>query len=152
MSGGHTTPTFFVLAALAGGGDHLYKTTGSPISPDLTTWSELNVQGGVLQPKPWPDSGILDGSQTYGPVFPNPFNPAEVYVLTSTGVRVSEVGGLSFQTDTELTNLITANGKYPLTGQFAGGNSLGVRIDCDAIYVGTEGGGIYRITGYEGIR
>jgi hypothetical protein len=213
VSGGHTKPTYYVLSVdPSTGSEHLNTTTGSVTSPDLTVWHELNVQGNVFAARPWLDSGMLDGSPAYGPVFVNPYNPSELYVLTNTGVRNSETGGESFQTDSVLTNLITANGKYPLTGRFSGGNDTGVRmasravvlgslsdmdfrrddprlavaaspfagaffrdktgkwhdltsllprplvsvssvrIDCDAIYVGTEGGGIYRITGYEGIQ
>jgi hypothetical protein len=212
VSGGHFRPTYYVLAVDSAGGEHLFTATGSVISPNLSIWHELNVQGNVFEMRPWLDSGMLDGSPAYGPVFVNPYNPSELYVLTSTGVRNSETGGESFQTDSALTNLITSNGKYPPIGQFSGGNSTGIRIasravtlgslsdldfrrddprlavaaspfagvffrdktgkwhdltpllprpltsvssariDCDAIYVGTEGGGIYRITGYEGIQ
>jgi hypothetical protein len=145
---------------------------------------------------------------TYGPVFVNPYNPDHIFVLTSSGVRVSTNGGASFQPDTELTNLITNNGEFPLIGAFPGGAGSAVRIasravafgtladmafcrnnlnlvvagspftgvffrsetgkwrdltgqlpkpfspvssvqiDCDSIYVATEGGGVTRITGF----
>lgn len=209
VTGGHTNTTYFVYAVQSGIG-HVYKTTGSPASSSLSSWTELNVQGSILEPKPWPTGGIEGASATYGPLFVNPYDASQVYVWTSSGVQFSNTGGLSFQTDTVLTNLITGNGKYPLDGLFSGGDSTGipmasravalgaladmdfrrddprlavaaspytgvffrdkngnwhdltsllpkpqssvssVRIDCDAIYIGTEGGGIYRVTGYEG--
>jgi hypothetical protein len=152
---------------------------------------------------------MVDGSETYGPVFVNPYDPSQVYVLTETGVRFSDNGGLEFDPEPTLTNLISGNNKYPISSVCSGGNSDNVRvatravalgaladmdfrrddprmavavspftgvffkdkngkwhdltsflptplssvssarISCDAIYVGTEGGGITRIANYE---
>ena len=204
VSGGHANPNYYLLAE-QGGEAKLYKAEGEANS---TYWQELNVQGNVLQKLPWPASNILTGSKASGPVFVNPYDPTQLYVLTSQGVRVSTNSGFSFSTDSVLTNLITASNKYSLTGNFVGGDGenvrqstravpLGilsdmgfcrynpklavaaslfsgvffkdesdawhdltsllpqphgqvssVRMDCEAIYVATEGGGIYRITGY----
>lgn len=204
VAGGHANPSFYLLAQQSAG-TKLFKAEGQATS---TYWQELNVQGNVLQTLPYPASGILTGSQTTGPVFVNPYDPTQLYVLTDQGVRVSTNSGFSFSPDAALTSLITASGKYPLDGNYPGGDgenvrqstraaALGtlsdmgfcrynpkiavasspfagvffkdenntwhdltpllpqphgqvssVRIDCEAVYVTTEGGGSFRITGY----
>ena len=138
VAGGHTDPVAYVMTT--GSGDpRLFKASHVPIGDDgqPTSWTELNVQGNVLAPQPYPASGMLDGSNAFGPVFVNPYNSDEVYVLTSSGVMVSESGGFGFAADPVLTNLITANGKYSLTGAFDGGNSTDVKKASRAISMGT---------------
>jgi len=120
VSGGHAKPTFFVYAVQSAAG-HLFKGTSN-----LASWTEVTVPGNMLA-----------GSATYGPVFVNPYNPLQIYVLTDGGVRVSQDGGQTFVLDSVLTNLITANGIYPLTGKFSGGDSFGVRIATRAVLLGT---------------
>ncbi|MGC2530929.1 MAG: hypothetical protein WA639_24555, partial [Candidatus Acidiferrum sp.] len=132
VSGGHLSPMYY-LYTVDSGIPKLYKSAGS--TNQTTSWEELNVQGNLLQSRPWPASGILlhaNGASglndtTYGPVFANPYNEQEVFVLTSTGIQVSETGGFAFQTDTELTSLLTDGGKFPLTANFDGGNGRNVR-------------------------
>jgi hypothetical protein len=214
VAGGHAHPTYYVYADQSGE-LKLFKSTTALSLNHPTQWQELNVQGNIQDAKPYPNSQLLVAAQdaaiphSYGPAFVNPYNLiGEIYALTGTGVRVSNDGGASFKPDPVLTSLITGNGKYPLTGTFAGGDSTGVRIasravflgtlsdmdfcrtdpslavaaspftgvfyrdkqrqwhdlsstlptphapvssvriDCQAIYVGTEGGGVFRITGF----
>jgi hypothetical protein len=99
VSGGHANPVFYAYTSTG-----LYKRNLNGVG-----WTLLNV------------SGMLTGG-LYGPAFVNPYDPSMVYVLTSSGVKVSTDGGATFQTDTSLTALLTASGKYPLTGAFNGGN------------------------------
>jgi len=134
VSGGHAHPIFYVYA-IQSGQPKLFKGSGLP-PPNLTQWEELNVQGNVLQPKPFPPSEILAGGIN-GPAFVNPYNSYQIYVLTNTGVRVSTDGGFSFQQDAILTNLLTGGGKYPRVGAFADGNGVGVRIASRAVGAGT---------------
>lgn len=55
-----------------------------------------------------------------GPVFVNPYNSAESYVLTATGIQVSENSGTSFAPDAKLTQLVTDSSAYPLFPGFSG--------------------------------
>jgi hypothetical protein len=137
VSGGHANPVFYVLAAQSTGSPRLYKGSGGPPHTHLTQWQELNVEGSVLQARPFPDSGILDGA-TLGPVFVNPYDSTQVYVLTKTGVRFSTNGGFSFDGDKALTGLITGSGKYPLKSSFSGGN--GSNVDYSNSYVSASMG------------
>ena len=138
VAGGHASPIVYLMAATSSG-PKLYKASQVPLpgSGAPTSWTALNVQGSVLDKTPFPNSGILDGSQAFGPVFVNPYKSSEVYVLTSGGVVVSENGGFSFAPDKTLTALITGQGKYPLTGAFAGGDETGVRKASRAVAMGT---------------
>jgi hypothetical protein len=130
VTGGHSSPLFLVLAN-QGGALRLFRSLGGPPFQQLSQWLELNVQGNVLQPQPYPASQVLDGA-LLGPVFVNPYDFYEIYVLTGTGVRYSTTGGFSFSTDQDLTDLITAGGQYPLVGNFTGNN--GPNIDLTAGY------------------
>jgi len=131
VTGGHASPIYFVLAAQSSGSAKLFHSFGGPPNSQLTQWVELNVQGNMFAPQPFPDSGILDGG-LLGPVFVNPFNSYELYVLTNKGVQYSNNGGFSFATDSVLTNLITGSGKYRLIGNFLGNN--GTNVDLSAGY------------------
>jgi hypothetical protein len=134
-TGGHSSLAAVIYAQQSDGG-HIYKTDGSQIN-GLTQWSELNVQGKAADPKPWPPSALLGTTDTYGPVFVNPYNPLQIYALTASGVRVSNDGGSSFQADSVLTQLITANGQFPLTNGFSGGDGTAVRLASRAVGLGT---------------
>jgi hypothetical protein len=119
VSGGHSNPSVFILATQTDG-EHLYKLQ-KPMGPPhpFSSWQELNVQGSLQQPQPWPSSQILSGA-FIGPVFVNPWNALQLYVLTASGVEYSADGGQSFNIDQTLTNLINGSGKFPMTGDFAG--------------------------------
>ncbi len=120
VSGGHANPVYYAYTRQAGQG-HLYRHgVGSQ-------WQELNVQGKIADPTPYSDSQMVD-SVFKGPVFVNPYNPAELYVLTATGVRVSEDSGTSFNPDTQLSQLITGNSTYRLLPGFAGDKAYNVRF------------------------
>jgi hypothetical protein len=101
VSGGHATPTVYVIAQ-------------GPMGLQLYAPNE-----------PWPASHwtdvtpgeILTGNQ-YDSVWVDPAHPDALTVLTSTGVRVSSDGGASWTTDPVLTALVTPNGMR-LTGAFA---------------------------------
>ena len=107
------------------------------MSQGLTIWQELNVQGTTHDPQPWPASGLLQKTATYGPIFVNPYNPMDVFALTSSGVRVSSDGGQSFHVDAVLTQLITAGGRFPLTSSYSGGDGSAVRLASRAVVLGT---------------
>ena len=138
VAGGHAKPVVYVMTPPYTS-SRLFKATGvrpTPFGP-LTTWTLLNVRGTVLDPTPFPASGILDGSGTFGPVFVNPYNADELYVLTNAGVMVSENGGFSFKPDTALTQLIQGRGKYQLTGIFSGGDFATAKLGSRAVAMGT---------------
>lgn len=130
VAGGHSAPVFFVLAQQSGT-LKLFHSIGGPPHSQLTQWLELNVQGNLFQVQPWPDSGILDGG-LLGPVFVNPYDSYEIYVLTTSGVRHSTTGGFAFDKDQTLTDLLTAHDQYGLVGNFLGNG--GVNIDLQANY------------------
>ena len=100
VSGGHAAPDYYLYASDTGGFG-LYKrnrTNGS--------WQRLSV------------SNLLVGGSTYGPAFVNPYDSTKLFVLTSGGIKVSRDGGVSFQDDRVLTDLLTGSGRFPLTGAF----------------------------------
>lgn len=124
MTGGHETPLYYAYAVQSGE-RRLFKRIGR--SNKRPQWQELNVQGKITDPLPYPASRIVD-SVWKGPVFVNPYRPGELYVLTETGVRVSQNGGASFDADAVLTQLVTGGSAYPLTPGFSGGDGTGVRF------------------------
>ena len=85
------------------------------------------MQGKITDPKPYPPGQVVT-SVWKGPVFVNPYNSDELYVLTESGVKYSNDAGATFSTDSRLTQLITGNNAYPLTPGFTGGDRSGVRI------------------------
>jgi hypothetical protein len=139
VSNGHSKTVLFVLA-LQSGQQKLYR-SASPIrrsqSIQPTQWPQLNVQGNLLEPEPFPDSQILTGA-TLGPVFVNPYNPTQLYVLTTLGVMYSNTGGFDFSLDQSLTNLLNGNGTYKMTGNFTGDFSS--HVDFDNSYVSASMG------------
>jgi hypothetical protein len=77
-TGGHDNPLYFALA-IQSGKPKLFKQNGW--ANGKTQWQELNVQGKISDPQPYPESGILiDTALWKGPVFVNPYNRDEIYV------------------------------------------------------------------------
>ncbi len=107
VSGGHSRPTYFAYAK-----GNLYRSVRN-------FWKKLDLNAGG---RPFE---LLAGNQ-FGPVFVNPFDPKVVYVLAKDGVKVSQDGGDSFSQDSDLTRLITEEGKYPLIAGELTGKSTGV--------------------------
>ena len=139
ISGGHAQPILFVLAK-QGKEEHLYRGTARQAAVAVSSWTELNVQGNVLQQQPWPPSQILAGA-SIGPVFANPWNPQQLYVLTKGGVMYSSTGGFGFAIDQALTNLVNGAGKFPMTGDFSGSTTgSGTTIDFGNSYVSAHMG------------
>jgi hypothetical protein len=97
------------------------------LADGTTQWLELNGQGNITDPQPYPPSRIVS-SMWKGRVFVNLYCRGELYVLTEAGVQVSDDEGSSFVPDTALTQLVTSAGTYPLTPGFSGGGGRGVRI------------------------
>ena len=119
VAGGHVNPVYYVYALQHGQG-HLYRQNNGQ-------WQEVNVLGNITDPTPYPNSQMVD-SVYKGPVFVNPYNSAEIYVLTAAGIQASENSGASFTTDTQLTQLLTAGGSYPLSPGFSGDAANNVRM------------------------
>jgi hypothetical protein len=105
VAGGHLTPTLYVLA---GSPMELYRWDGKVHG----NWTKLPVQGVGN------DSQLLPGSFK-GPVFVDPYAPAQLYALTAVGVRHSTDSGNTWTTETALTNALTGNGAYPVTGTYS---------------------------------
>jgi hypothetical protein len=104
VSGGHQTPTVFVLKSESGGSRIYKKKAGE------STW----------QPLPATPTPII-GLAQFGPVFVNPYNPDIVYVSCTDGVYYYEKTADHFTRDDVLTNLVSGNGMYPVNGIFGGG-------------------------------
>ena len=121
VAGGHTNPIFYVFA-IQSGQTNLFKGIG-PRPPAKSQWIQLNVQGNLLQPQPYPPSHMVVGG-VHGPGFVNPYDASTLYILTTDGVRVSSDGGFSFSTDSALTGLITGGGQFPIVGAFPGRNGF----------------------------
>jgi len=111
VSGGHANPTLYLLAR-DNTGFNLFRGDGKL----PTSWTKLPIRG-ADQP-----TLIVNRASESGPVFVNPYQPS-LYVLTSAGVRFSTDAGNSWNDDTELTNLITSDGTFPLVDNFDGGNT-----------------------------
>jgi hypothetical protein len=120
VSGGHVKPVFYVLA-IQSGVANLFVTgldRGCGTFPP-TTWRQISVNGSG-QP-----NNLLVGGRN-GPVFVNPYDPNQLYVLTRDKIRVSNDAGCSFVDDDALTSLVTGSGRFQLVGQFPGGNPQNV--------------------------
>jgi hypothetical protein len=104
VSGGHSDPTFFILSG----------ETGSLILQSRklidTGWATL----------PTPPS-ITDPGQ-FGPVFVDPYDPTDLYVVCATGIYQFKIGQNQFAIDQTLTDLVSGNGRYKLGAIFSGGN------------------------------
>jgi hypothetical protein len=126
VTGGHDNPLYFVLA-IQRKLPKLFKENGW--ANGKVQWQELNVQGKLSDPQPYPFSNIPGDSLLYkGPIFVNPYNRDEIFVLTASGVRASKNGGSSFEPDAALTALVSGGNAYPIGSGFPGGDSSGVRI------------------------
>lgn len=116
VSGGHADPTYFLLC----------EQTSKPIlykrKKSEATWlPAVGLDNVEIVP-------FINGQVQHGPVFVNPYDPAEIYVSCKDGIYHygTAVGGLIFQKDVELTNLVSGNGKYALDRIFRGGDILNV--------------------------
>lgn len=107
VSGGHAQPVYYVAAS-----GQVYRIAGGRKEPCATT-----SDGKAFT--------LLPGNQ-FGPVFANPYDSNQVYVLAKDGVKVSADGGKSFHDDRDLTGLLTARGKYPIAAGELTGNNRGV--------------------------
>jgi len=83
----------------------------------------------------------LISSQTFGPVFPNPYDRDVVYVLTTDkGVQVSTQAGDNFQPDAQLNTLLTLG-----AGDV---NQIAFNYDSpSSVVVGTESGSLFFSSG-----
>jgi len=125
VAGGHANPVYFAMATQRGS-IKLFKKGGE--TRGKRQWLELNVQGKLSDATPYPVSGIVaDPVLWKGPVFVNPYNADELFVLTSNGVQVTTTGGQSFASDVKLTALVTGSGSYQIGSAFSGGDTSGVR-------------------------
>jgi hypothetical protein len=106
VSGGHNAPVLYAYAtdpAVGVRGIRLFRRSPGE------GWSLL------------PLTNILPGGVN-GPAFVNPYNPNNLYVLTSAGVQVSTDGGQQFTVENELTDLVTRGGVYAMRNTFTGFN------------------------------
>jgi len=99
------TEGFYVSGSPAAPIYYSYGNDGSGLALskwDGTKWNKLAVTN-------------LMSSTSYGPAFVNPFDPKILYVITQTGILVSNNGGNSFTVDPVLTNLAKGlSGTQPL--------------------------------------
>jgi hypothetical protein len=171
-SGGSTDTVLYAWARQAGAlGLFLYRRAAGDAN-----WSSLSVSGLVESSARFP---------TYTtPAFANPFNPLELFVLTTTGVLRSETGGTGFMAENSLHALLgrgsagsvvhmafhrgdpreaalatssmilfrdRAGVWHDLSGYLprpATGPISSVGIDAEAIYVASDGRGVFRIIGH----
>jgi hypothetical protein len=129
VANGHQKPALFVLAGPNTNTLDLYRWDGQQHG----TWTKLPING-MGQP-----SQLLWGGPK-GPVFVNPYNANQIYALTAAGVRFTTNGGSKpgdWKEDTALTNAVTGNGQYPLTGTFLGGNGTNIDLSSRAVGLGT---------------
>jgi len=113
----HVTPRFFVYTSAGGGPSQIWE--GDSKLP--TTWTRIDPFGGA--------PGILvPGGGRFGPIFVNPYDSDEMYVLATDRVRVGHRtnGVWNFVDDAALSNLVSRSGQYTFVASFSGGNSNGV--------------------------
>ncbi|HJQ67763.1 MAG TPA: hypothetical protein VKA70_02255 [Blastocatellia bacterium] len=114
-SGGHTDPVYYVYAEdSAGISGKLFRRQGAALP-----WQDITPTDPLI-----PYSGF--GTALFGPAFINPYDRNHLLVATVAGIKVSRDGGNSYQDDPVITALITGSGKYPLTGDYRGGNGQNV--------------------------
>ncbi len=116
VSGGHVAPTYFLLCNQSGN-TIIYKRKKGE-----SAWTQLVTPAG-MQIIPYET-----GAVQHGPLFVNPYNPFEIYVSAMDGVYQGHiaVGGFLFDKDSDLTNLVSGNNKYPINKTFPGGNGKNV--------------------------
>ncbi len=121
--GAHNLPLLYYVYANDGGDPHVWMLRSNQ---RFARWTDLTATiGAPLLPY---------YSAARGPVFPDPYDAGDVYVLTATGARHSSSFGAPFQPDTVLTALITGSGTFPIVGDYPGG------VDSVGFY-GEFGGG-----------
>jgi hypothetical protein len=163
-------------------------TQGFAVSGDRATPVYYAFDGSTLYAErggAWtPVLSHLVNTQTFGPVFPNPYDARVVYALTSDrGIVVSTNSGSTFAPDTALNLLVGANpanvnqfafnydrpssvavctddghvffspqaGTWRDLTPFLAPPLISIRsiaIDCEAIYLGTLGRGLMRLSTY----
>jgi hypothetical protein len=105
VSGGHSNPAFFVLSGESGS----------------LILQERKLSDGSWTTLPTPPS-ITDPGHQFGPVFVNPYDSTDIYVVCASGIYHFNASQHQFMIDQMLTNLVSGNGKYNLAKPFSGGN------------------------------
>lgn len=115
VSGGHTTPVFyFHIINFQGCASGLFRWSASQ------GWSNCLLDN--VMDLGVPNTDAPNDNTTFGPVFVNPYDPNQLFVLTSSAIMVSNNSGSSFSRDDVLTALLTSNEKFRLIGRFGGMN------------------------------
>jgi hypothetical protein len=96
-SGGHARPVYFV-------GDILTQFVWKS-SPDQTAWVQIVPNAPVGSPEVKPALAW----------FVNPYDPIELFVLDSDGMKISADGGASWIFDAALTTALTGGGKLTIS-------------------------------------
>jgi hypothetical protein len=129
VSGGHDNPAYFVLARVSGVLQLFYRRQNDP------SWQTIALPAGVSLAE-----YNIDVVQN-GPVWVNPYRTHEMYLVCSDGIYKGTIGigGWIFNQETQLTNLLSDSGKYPLGQWFGGGNDAHVckanQSELNAMYV-----------------
>lgn len=133
VAGGHTNPVYYILT-ITNAGNELYRLDKAD---NDNTWHPIKgTRGKIITPFDafWSDLNFNPRPMAYGPVYVNPYNANQVYVLTDHGVmftpgteKVTEF--TEFQQDEVLTSLLTASGTYELGRSYGGGNNIGTYTD-----------------------
>jgi hypothetical protein len=115
----HSNPDYFVYTSLNGAPSQIWEGDGKI----PTTWTRIDPFGGG-------PGALVSGGGRFGPVFVNPYDSDEIYVLATDRVRVGHRtnGVWTFTDDTALSSLVSRGGRYPFVPAFSGGNSIGVDI------------------------
>jgi hypothetical protein len=65
-------------------------------------------------------SSITDPGQQFGPVFVDPYDPTDLFVVCVTGIYRFNASLNQFAIDQMLTDLVSDNGKFNLGASFKG--------------------------------
>jgi hypothetical protein len=122
-AGTHTKPTIYVLTAIT------ESALGNKINYTKPGLSGGQIYKGIVSStaphkiQSWtPATGT--GKHSLGiayDFFVNPYNPAELYAVTSTGIRKSVTSGTAWDPDDALTDIATNHGEYRLSDSVSGG-------------------------------
>lgn len=113
-SGGHGSPTYFLLTSDSAGSLSLFKRVLPPPANGPVTPAWTPILTGL----------IAAGDAAYGPAFINPYDPRMIFAVAidkdhpNGTVMVSRDGGASFKPDEVLAALVTNSGRYSL-GRFS---------------------------------
>lgn len=118
VSNGHTHPVYYI-EAIEMRGPEIYRWDDTN-----NTWQKLVGIGSTILDTAnsfWTGSNI-----GYGPLFVNPFNPDQVYILTIRGVVYSTTaptitGSMNFIVDADLTALVSQSNTYDFASCYGGG-------------------------------